>query len=298
LHVVLAADETYAKQLAVALRSLSDAAGDTEYCAFVLQSGFDTKLRARVEASGNGNVEIRWLDVPEQFVGGVQRSARVPPTSAYRILTPTLLPTGPSRVVYLDCDVIVRNPLDALWSMDLGGAPVAAVRDAYLPVACRDIPWRRAGIDPSAAYFNAGVLVIELDRWRASDVATRGIALLRELKLRYFDQSAVNILFANEWRALPPEWNLQTHHLSERSRAWAFEDREALEAAIADPAIVHLSGTDRPWDVGSVHPYRDEWFATLDRTAWSGWRPRRRWVAGASRRVWRAGAELLGRRSK
>jgi lipopolysaccharide biosynthesis glycosyltransferase len=296
LPVVLAADEAYAKQLAVVLRSLADAAGSTGYTAFVLQSHFGRELRARVEASCDERVTVTWLDVPEHLVDGVERTARVPRTSAFRILAPTLLPTGPSRVVYLDCDVVVRKPPDALWSLDLDGAPVAAVRDAYFPVACMEIPWRRAGIDPSAAYFNAGVLVIEVDHWRTLDVATRGMALLREGRLRYFDQSALNILFANEWRPLSPEWNLQTHHLSERSRAWGFEDRDALDRAIADPAIIHLSGTDRPWEVGSLHPHRDAWFAALDRTPWWGWRPRRQWGAGASRRVRRAGAALLGRR--
>ena len=300
LNVVLAADETYAKQLSVALRSLSDCAEDTEYRAFVLQSGFGRELRARVEASCDEHVTVTWLDVPEHLVAGVQVGRRVSRASTYRIVVPAVLPSDVSRVVYLDCDVIVRKPLDELGAVDLDGAPVAGVRDAYIAAVCTEIPWRHAGIDPGAPYFNAGVLVIDLDRWRAMDVAARGIALLRELRLRQVDQSALNTLFASQWCALSPRWNLQSHHLAgDRSRAWAFEDRDELEHAIADPAIVHLtqSAFSRPWEAASSHPLRDLWFEVLDRTAWAGWRPRRAWAAGASRRVGRATAALLGRPS-
>jgi lipopolysaccharide biosynthesis glycosyltransferase len=299
-NVVLNADDRYAKQLAVALRSLSEAAASSEYQAFVLQSGFDRELRERVEASCDANVSIVWLDVDDDLVEGVHLSRRLTRASVFRVVAATVLPPDLARVVYLDCDVLVRHPPDELWSMELGGAPVAAVRDAYIPVVCMDVPWRSSGIDPRAPYFNAGVLVVDLDRWRSLDIATRGITLLRDLQLHYVDQSALNILFASQWRALPPTWNLQTNHLAdERSRAWGFEDLAELDRAIADPVIVHLNGGrfGRPWEAGSSHPYRDEWYETLDRTAWAGWRPRRTRAADAARRERRAAAVLLERPS-
>ena len=299
LNVVMAADGTYAKQLAVALRSLSDCAGSTEFHAFVLQSGIDGELRARVEASCDENVAITWLGVKADLVDGVNIARRLPRPTAFRIVASTVLPPDLSRVVYLDSDVLVRHPLDELWSMDLGDAPVAAVRDAFVPFVSMDVPWRSTGIDPRGPYFNAGVLVVPLDRWRELDVSARGIALLRDFRLPHSDQSALNILFASEWRVLPPKWNLQTAHLAgEGARAWGFEDRADLEHAIADPVIAHLTegGFSRPWDAGSLHPFRDAWFETLDRTPWAGWRPRREWTAGASRRIGRAASALLGRR--
>jgi len=298
LNVVMGADSTYAEQLAVALRSHSDCAGPATYQVFVLESRFDDEFRRRVEASHDTNVAITWLHVREDLVAGVQLARRLPRSTTLRIVAPTMLPSDLERVVYLDCDVLVRHPLNELASMDLGGASLAAARDAFLPNVGVDVPWRRFDIDPSGPYFNAGVLVVALERWRELDVSTRGIALLREQLLRHNDQSALNIIFANDWCSLSPTWNLQTHHLAgDRSRAWGFEDRTALECAIADPAIVHLNhgGFDRPWQVGSSHPYRDAWFEVLDRTPWVGWRPRRHWAAGASRRIARAGAALLGR---
>ena len=295
----MGADSTYSKQLAVALRSLSDCADGAEYQVFVLQAGFDDELRQRVEASCDANVAITWLEVQEDLVEGVQLARRLPRPTAFRLVASTVLPSDLTRVVYLDSDVLVRRPPDELWSMELGAAPVAAVRDAFLPVVGMDIPWRRLGIAPSNPYFNAGVLVVPLDHWRELDIASRGIALLREARLPNSDQSALNILFANEWLPLSPKWNLQTHHVAgDGSRAWGFQDPADLDRAIADPVIVHFTqGTfNRPWAAGSSHPFRDAWFATLDRTPWAGWRPRREWATGVSRRLSRARAALLGRR--
>src|SRR5688572_393456 len=103
----MAADHTYAKQLAVALRSLSECAGHTGFQAFVLQSGIDGAVRKRVEASCDANLAITWLEVHENLVEGVQLARRLPRPTAFRIVASTLLPSDLSRVVYLDSDVLV-----------------------------------------------------------------------------------------------------------------------------------------------------------------------------------------------
>ena len=298
--VLLGADRAYVRQLAVALRSLSDAAESSTYTAFVVGNEFDAEARRRLSESCGPNVSLHWMSIPESTVRGIKLAGRNPLPTVYPLLAPQILPPELSRVVSLDADVLVRRPLDELWNAELGAHALGAVRDAYLPLAGFELPWRRLGVDPRAAYFNAGVMVMALDRWRAEGISDRVLARMRSEALPNDEQSALNAVLGDDWQRLAPEWNTQAHHLAgDSARAWAFEDASTLARAVADPAIVHFCAGDfgRPWQAGSSHPFRDEWFATLDRTPWAGWRPRRHWVRGALHRARRAGGELLGHRS-
>jgi lipopolysaccharide biosynthesis glycosyltransferase len=297
IAVLLCADRGYVRQLAVALRSLSDADGSANYRAFILSDDFDDEIRRRLCEACGSNLTLRFMPVSDVALRGVKLDGRIPLATVYPLLAPEVLPRELSRVICIDADVLVRRSLVQIWQADLGEHVLGAVRDAYLPLVGFDLPWRRLGIDPSAAYFNAGVMVIELDGWRDARVSEQALALLREESLPNDEQSALNAVFGGGWRHLAPEWNMQAHHFAgDWGRAWAFEDAAALQCAIADPAVVHFCGGDfgRPWVAGSSHPFRAQWFETLDKTPWAGWRPRRQFLSGALRRVGRARRELLG----
>ena len=299
MNIVFGADRRYAMPLAVALRSLSDHSHGVATTVFILHDGLDTDLRSKVEASCDSGPAVEWIAVPDQTMSELKIGLRLPHSSHYTIVVPRFLPAEVSRVVYLDADILVRRPLTDLWATDLGDHAFAAARDSYLPTISAGLaPWRRLGLDPRAPYFNAGIIVMDLDAWRDAELSERAMRLLGEEGFPKSDQSALNALSAGAWQPLDPTWNLQSHFLTgDTSRAWSWTDRAVLERAIADPGIVHFCHGDfaRPWQAGSSHPYRDAWLATLDRTAWAGWRPRRRRAPGALRRVRRAGRALRGR---
>jgi lipopolysaccharide biosynthesis glycosyltransferase len=300
IAVLVSADGGYVRQLAVALRSLSDSAGSSTYLAFIVSDAFDADERQRLAECCGPSVSPRWMSIPDAMLQGVKLDGRNPLQTVFPLLAPEILSRDLTRVVCLDADVLVRRPLAELWQADLDAHPLGAVRDAYLPLVGFELPWRRLGLDPGAPYFNAGVMVMALDRWRTEGIAERVLTLMRHEAFPNDEQSALNAVLNGDWQRIAPEWNTQSHHLAgDSGRAWAFEDSSTLERAVGDPAIVHFCAGDfgRPWNAGSSHPFRDDWFESLDRTPWAGWRPRRHWVRGALHRARRAGGELLGHRS-
>jgi lipopolysaccharide biosynthesis glycosyltransferase len=195
----------------------------------------------------------------------------------FRLYLSELLPRDLERVVFLDADVIVRRSLRELWGTPLGDAPIGAVRDAYLPWVARNwrFAWRDVDVAPDAPFFNSGVMVVALGSWRDKAIGARAVALLSETS-PMFDQCALNIVLQHDWAALDPRWNVQSYHLTgDRCLAFASEGRDRLDEALRDPAIVHFTGGsfNRPWQAPCGNPYRDEWLAYLDCTAWRGWRP-------------------------
>jgi len=277
IRIVLSADAGFRPQLAVALKSIARNGGGARFELFVLHDGFDGPLREQFESVLDGVGRVEWLDARSPATAEALLPDYLPAASLFRLRMEDLLPDYIDRVLYLDADVIVRRPLEELWMAELGESLAAAVRDPIVPWAGAPmgLPWREVGVAASAPYFNSGVLVIPLDRWRSEHVGRRGLELLARRRLRHGDQCALNVLMEGRWAALDPSWNLQGGHLYENSLALVTESLDILHASRSNPAIVHFnhSAWGRPWQPGCTHPFRQEWIELLDATPWAGGRP-------------------------
>ena len=115
--------------------------GDDEYVVHVLHDGLDDDLRARITAGGGGIAELEWIDTTAHDWTSFRTSPGVSPAVLYRLRIADLLPDL-DRVIYLDADTMVLSSLRPLWEEDLGGKPIAAVRDIGFPSFAGIIAWR------------------------------------------------------------------------------------------------------------------------------------------------------------
>ena len=175
----------------------------------------------------------------------------------YRLLLPRLLPTGMRRVIYMDCDVYVGRDLSGLWDADLGGKPLGAARD----FAFRE--WSRLGIDEAKGYFNAGVLLLDLDAIRRRGLfdAALDFSIENPGALTWSDQCALNRIFTGDWMVLPQHWNFQHADFLADIRRRGL--RQATRAASA--CVFHFNNYDRPWLVESPHPLKRQYLSVLQK---------------------------------
>jgi lipopolysaccharide biosynthesis glycosyltransferase len=291
--VALSADRNFVKQLSVVIAGIARTA-TRPHRVFALHDGYSADLISEISKAGNERVQLTWLDARSSEFDRAKLPDYLPTATLFRLRIRDLLPRETDRVIYIDTDAIVQHPLDQLWEWDLGDYCVAAVRDPAIPWAAGPIglPWSELEIAPDCPYFNAGVLVIDTQRWESEHVTQRALELLAHSPFRHGDQSALNAVLAGRWTALTPDWNVQAGHLlGDRSLAWLVDSREAVTKAVTDPAIVHFNsgfGFGRPWDPGCTHPYRQRWFDQLRLTPWRDWSPKRRPVQELARRARRA----------
>jgi lipopolysaccharide biosynthesis glycosyltransferase len=298
ISVVMAADENYAMQLAVTLASIATAPDATTCSAYVLHDGIPSGVRHKVEASCRGVIDVEWISLDPGAFDSVGTDARLPTSTLYRLLMPDALPPNVDRIVYLDCDLIVHHDLRPLWETALDGSPCAAVRDARIvSIGAPDgPPWRALGLDPHEPYFNAGVMLADLGAWRSEGIGARTLELMRAHAVPQNDQGALNAILSGRWKRLAPRWNLQgSHFVGRNNLAWTVEPIDELDTAYEDPAIVHFSGLNKPWNPRFEHPRRDDWFAALQQTPWAGWTPPRAIVRRTVGRARRAVDTAFGR---
>jgi lipopolysaccharide biosynthesis glycosyltransferase len=208
--------------------------------------------------------QIEYLRVPDELMAGFP-TAKFHYSCWYRILLPELLPEV-DRILYLDCDIIVTDDLEPLWSTDLGERSFAAcINPLYRPMY-KSV--RRMGITDHRDYLNSGVLLLDLARLRQEGLAGQ----LRAYAALHPDntcpeQDALSVLKRGEWLSLHPRWNLQTALLDRPRRKLPFTSAQVSEA-IERPAVVHFNGPFKPWQYHCRHPMRHLYAAHLSATPW------------------------------
>jgi lipopolysaccharide biosynthesis glycosyltransferase len=273
IHVTMCVDYGFVVPLAVALASLNGVSQADSVNVHVLHPGLDSATRLRI-VSGLSGINVSWVAIDDSVVRGAYHSSFLSKASLYRLLLGDLLPSDIERVIYLDADTLVVDSLAALYRADLFENVIGAIRDAGSPWAAGSLgtDWQELGLEPSSHYFNSGVLLIDITRWRQEEVGSRCLELLRQFRPRWGDQDALNTVLAGRWIELSRRWNLQTADLTGYSAGWALW-RSEVEAAITDPAVIHYTDRDKPWYLATKHPRAEDWLHWLDRTVWSGWRP-------------------------
>jgi lipopolysaccharide biosynthesis glycosyltransferase len=277
IHIAIATDRGFAMQAATLISSLVRVHSDDDYVVHILHDGLDRNLQSRIGATSSRSVEIDWIDARSDQYATFGMAPAITAAVLFRLRMAELL-SDLDRVIYLDADTIVLTSLRELWEEPLGSDPVAAVRDIGFPYFAGILPWRALGLPPDAPYFNSGVLVISLDRWRELDVGARALELGARHTFRLRDQCALNVVFLDSWHRLPPRWNVQRGHFGLDGPGWVFEGVDAMTVALEQPAVMHFCRPrwNRPWLPECDHPYRDEWFAALASTPWADWVPPQR----------------------
>jgi lipopolysaccharide biosynthesis glycosyltransferase len=187
-----------------------------------------------------------------------------PRQASYPILLADLLPPDVERVLFLDVDLLVLDDVTALWETELEGRVFGAAQDAAVP-RCSSVRgvkgWRELGISAGAAYFNCGVLLIDLPRWRERTITPRVHDYLRSTRqVDFLHQEALNAVAWNDWRAIDRRWNLLASLDGRRFQSPPCD-------AWRDPGIVHYAGRVKPWRGAVGGPFRAPYRTVLDRVA-------------------------------
>ncbi len=88
-----------------------------------------------------------------------------------RLIVPGVL--SKSRLLYLDADLLVLTDLSALWDLDMQGRAVGAVSYTTIRLSNDRRFFETLGYDLDAPYLNAGVLLIDREKWIQSAVAEK-----------------------------------------------------------------------------------------------------------------------------
>jgi lipopolysaccharide biosynthesis glycosyltransferase len=125
-----------------------------------------------------------------------------------RLLLPDLIPL--SHVLYIDVDFLFLKDVCKLFDWPLNGSSCLVVQDQIQWQLKSDCPWLDENSrEAELPYFNSGLMMIHLDRWRRDRVSETCIRLSMESpdKCTYADQTVLNYVLKNKVEFLDLSWN-------------------------------------------------------------------------------------------
>ncbi len=270
INIALAPDDNYAKHCAIVMASaMVNASEGSEINFYILDGGLNEEnKRALGNIKTGRKYNLEFLRIDADAFKNFPEMSYITVSTWYRLKIASLLPPEVTRILYLDCDTVVTAPLNELFEMDMEGCLIGGATDNM---------WRRyskkLGLPSDYRYFNAGVLLVNVEAWRNEGIEEKLFAFLSEDtdRLKLMDQSVLNIFMGDRAKRLGLKWNFQ--YIIPFLDDTCFFYKETLDeyiSAMTDHAIIHFMGEYKPWkdDIGTLHPFRNEYFKYLKYTQW------------------------------
>lgn len=288
MHIVFSSDDNYARHVGIAMTSLFDHDRAAEQIhVYIIDNEISEKNRALIDGIardyGRFVHYIPFREYKEQLK--LDNGDWELPISTYaRLFVGEMLPKDIDRVLYLDCDTIICDSLQPLFQMDMQGKTVAAVEDV-----CSTVFRDETGVTEPYHYFCAGIILIDLNKWRKIDAQKQFMDYLnaRNGKVRHHDQTILNGVFWNDSIMLHPRYDVLTptfimpyENLKAYFGLWdGYYSKQQIKESVKKPAIIHYTSSNigRPWE-NNAHPkakiYQRYWKASPWKDApWGTFKP-------------------------
>ena len=255
-NICFSLDSKYTEQFTVsAVSILKNADADENINFYILDGGLTEKDKSNIELLKNiKSFNIEYMEINEKDFEDCpmlkeksveHKDYHVTLPTYFRFKLPELLPKL-DKVLYLDCDVIVRTSLKELFAVSLKDKAVAMVEDVESKREAERLGLKK--------YFNAGVMLINLDYWRKNDVSTLlfEYAKKNKKKILWQDQDVINVVLEGKIKSINLKWNYQ-YFLYDKTN----------EKDLAECSILHLAGRFKPWLIPFEHFIYDYYYYFL-----------------------------------
>lgn len=265
IHIVLSIDDIYVQHLSSLMASILLNTNCKSNINFhILDGGISKKSKEKLlKLKYIKNFSIFFYDMARyDFSLFPLNRENISIATYYRLLIIDILPKEVDRIIYLDADMIVETDISKLWNVNLDNRLIASVKDEYSIKNSK-----RLRLSAIGKYFNAGVLLIDLNKLRKTNFFDECVKCYKENRkiIKLQDQDILNIIFDGKCKLLELNWNVNSRIYLGHYDKPSYSDTERYDAA-HNPYIIHYTGKLKPWTKGCCHPLREEYFKYLKKT--------------------------------
>lgn len=252
INIVCATDENYVPYCGIMLTSVFENNQDREVNVYVLidKALSDKAVSKLKKLEEKYNQKVNFCIVDKSFfenfpIKGIG-TEHLSIVTYYRIYAADLLPEYVDKVLYLDCDIIVNDSIGELFDIDWTNIAIAGVPDMC-------IEWQefydRLQYDKSLGYFNAGVVLMNLDYWRKHNIGQQCLDYLANNydRIENNDQDVLNYVMREKKRMLPIKYNYQTLFLDPYCYDTFSKQMQQDVLNEKSPKIIHYAAKLKPW---------------------------------------------------
>ena len=278
LVVVYSSDDNYAQHTGVSIVSLLDNNKHfDDIHIYVIDNEISNVNKEKlIDIINNYGRRISFIDFNKyKSMLNLNMQWNISISSYARLFISSMLPNNVDKVLYFDCDTVIVNKVDELWNTDIKDYYVAGVADTVSSATKSAV-----GINQDEKYINAGMLLINLKKWREDSIQDKFIEFINinNGSVTHHDQGVINGVLHNNLKILKPNFNLMTVYytmkiediISYYSIDSEFYSEDVIQEALLHPVYIHFTPgfTTRPWIKGCKHPKKELYLNYLDKTPW------------------------------
>lgn len=258
IPIVFSTNDNYIPYLAVAIKSLiNNFDNDNLYNIYIFYTSVNKLNQNKIltEFENISNISITFVDLCKLINHkNLTEKGHFTKEMYYRIMIPEILPMY-TKVIYLDCDLILKYDITKLFNIDIGDNSLGCVKN-IITKETLTYTNNNLGINPNN-YFNSGVLVFNINKILQTNAKSVFFYLSQNSKNLWCpDQDILNIIFENDIMFLPSNWNYQYHNVISSKIESRLNDnifinshQEFIEKLNDNnPYIYHFSSNKKPWD--------------------------------------------------
>ena len=256
LNVFFAVDKSFLTHFTVTITSLLENNKDITITVYIIHDMTNSFEIEKIISflTQKYTVSVKSIFVDNSIFNNFQVVHYISKATYFRFLLADILPKNISSGLYLDCDIIITGSLMGILNSNFidkskGECGLLAVSDKGEIVEIERLK-NKLSVETDM-YFNAGVMFINLNKWREENVANKLIEIADKYKdlLTWSDQDVLNIYFKNKCGRLDSTYNTFTNKVLAKT-----------------PIIIHFSGSSKPWHYLNNHPYKTQYWKYLNLT--------------------------------
>ena len=256
ISIAYAPDDNYVNQTVVSMKSALEHNEQVEF--IIMYSKLSAESMQKLGAVGGS---LRLIKMDESQFADLTLSKWVTVQAWFRIKLPDLC-KDLDKVLYLDCDTLIRGNLDELFSLDLTDKYLAGVKDVWgVSKYVKRLDMK------SGVYVNSGMLLFNCDYCRKEHFFDKVVDFAKNNAkiIEFCDQDSINKVVDEHKLVISPKYNLMDTWW--RGGYYEFEGEEEAEylQAKENPVIVHLTGL-KPAFKGCGNKFKDEWWEVAKKT--------------------------------
>ncbi len=238
IPIFYACDDNFVKYTVVSLYSMiKNASRDYKYQVYVLHTGISEKMMQAVLDLENDNFDIAFEDVSEYLHSIADRLPLrdyYSKTTYYRLVIAEMFPQY-RKAIYIDSDTIVQGDISELYNTDIGDAYLGGCHEQAMVQVDEYGTYVEKVIGISRHnFFNAGMVLINCDRFRRGAVLDKFIDLLHIYNFVVTqDEDYLNLICKDHVYWLDQRWNTEIFG--------------EIAYPIEQAKILHYIMTNKPW---------------------------------------------------